>query len=75
MGTRTVRLLAVSLLTAVVAASPAMAPPDPFGPMQALRVTPPTPAPDVTLKDLDGGPVRLAMFHGRPVILTFFTTW
>jgi peroxiredoxin len=43
--------------------------------MQALRVTPPTPAPDVTLKDLDGGPVRLAMFHGRPVILTFFTTW
>jgi peroxiredoxin len=43
--------------------------------MQALRVTPPTSAPDVTLKDLDGGPVRLAMFHGRPVILTFFTTW
>ena len=75
MGTSPVRLLAVSLLTAVVAASPAMAQPDPFGPMQALRVTPPTPAPDVTLKDLDGGPVRLAMFHGRPVFLTFFTTW
>jgi len=75
MGSRTVKLLAVSLLTAVVAASPARAQPDPFGPMQALRVTPPTPAPDVTLKDLDGGPVRLAMFHGRPVILTFFTTW
>jgi peroxiredoxin len=43
--------------------------------MQALRVTPPAPAPDVALKDLDGGPVRLAMFHGRPVILTFFTAW
>jgi len=75
MGTRTVRLLALSLLMAVVAASPAKAQPDPFGPMQALRVTPPAPAPEVTLKDLDGGPVRLAMFHGRPVILTFFTTW
>ena len=75
MGTGSVRLLAAGVLAAVVAASPAMAQPDPFVSLRGVRVAPPTPAPDVTLQDLDGNAVRLATFHGRPVLLTFFTTW
>jgi len=74
-GAPPVMLAAASMLVAAMAVSAGSAQPEPFGPMQALRVTPPAPAPDVTLQDLDGGPVRLAMFRGRPVLLTFFTTW
>jgi thiol-disulfide isomerase/thioredoxin len=35
----------------------------------------PAPAPDVTLRDLDGRPVRLADFRGRVVFLNFWATW
>lgn len=30
---------------------------------------------DFTLNDLDGNPVRLADFHGQPVIVNFWATW
>jgi len=33
------------------------------------------PAPDFTLKDLEGSPVRLSYFRGKFVLLAFFTTW
>ncbi|RME92603.1 MAG: TlpA family protein disulfide reductase [Verrucomicrobia bacterium] len=33
------------------------------------------PAPDFTLPDLDGRPVRLRDFRGRVVLLNFWTTW
>ena len=76
MGARTLKLAAMSLLVGVVAGvSPSRAQPDPFVSMQALRVMPPVPAPDVTFRTLDGRPVGLATLRGRPVVLTFFTTW
>ncbi len=46
-----------------------------FEAMAALRVTPSVPAPDVAFQGLDGAPARLGAFRGRPVLLTFFTTW
>lgn len=57
------------------ATRPARAQPDPFQAMNALRVTPRAPTPDVTFQGLDGRAVRLEFFRGRPVLLTFFTTW
>jgi len=33
------------------------------------------PAPDFSLRGLDGRPVRLSQFRGRPVVLTFFASW
>ena len=33
------------------------------------------PAPDFALADLDGNPVRLADFQGRPVIINFWASW
>lgn len=32
-------------------------------------------APDFTVKDLQGNPVKLSDFHGRPVMLNFWATW
>ena len=76
MGARALKLAAMSVLMGVVAGvSPSRAQPDPFASMQALRVMPPVPAPDITFRTLDGRPVGLAMLRGRPVVLTFFTTW
>jgi peroxiredoxin len=43
--------------------------------MNGLAATPPAPAPDVAFQALDGRRVGLAAFRGRPVLLTFFTTW
>lgn len=33
------------------------------------------PAPDFELPDLNGNPVRLSQFRGRPVLLNFWATW
>jgi len=33
------------------------------------------PAPDLRLRDLDGGQVRLADLRGRPVLVEFWATW
>jgi hypothetical protein len=72
MGARPLRLAAVSVFLGVATAvSSTGAQLDPFVAMDALRVPAPAPAPDVTFQALDGRQV----LRGRPVLLTFFTTW
>lgn len=73
MGRRTLIGLAFALLTA--AGTPSVAEDDAFGPLRALRANPPAPAPSGTFKTLDGKPATLDELRGRPVLLTFFTTW
>src|SRR6185295_13010911 len=43
-------------------------------PFDVVRL-PPAPAPDFTLRDLAGRPVRLGDFRGRVVFLNFWATW
>jgi cytochrome oxidase Cu insertion factor (SCO1/SenC/PrrC family) len=75
MGTSTlIGLAALALLAADAGLARAQAP-DPLAAMAALRPTGPTPAPDVVFRTLDGRSARLAELRGRPVLLTFFTTW
>ena len=57
------------------ATGPAAAQPDPFLAMNAMRPQSPAPVPDVTFRGLDGEVARLESFRGRPILLTFFTTW
>jgi thiol-disulfide isomerase/thioredoxin len=39
------------------------------------KPAPATELPSVQLKDLDGKPVELAQYHGKPVIVNFWATW
>ena len=67
--------LAVVLGALLGTAPPARAQPEPFQAMSVLPAVPPVLAPVVTFQDLDGRPVGLDSFRGRPVLLTLFTTW
>jgi len=77
MGTGALRRTLVTALVGltVLSAGLASAQPDPFVAMNALRVTPPRALPDVTFIGLDGRAARVDELRGRPVLLTFFTTW
>jgi len=52
-----------------------------LGAYLASRSDPPAPtaignaAPDFAIADLDGNPVRLADFRGRPVVVNFWASW
>jgi peroxiredoxin len=48
---------------------------DPFRRLDLVRVTPPTPAPDFTVLGLTAGPLILADFRQRVVLLNFWATW
>jgi peroxiredoxin len=48
---------------------------DPFVRLNLARVTPPTLAPDFTVPSLTAGPLRLADFRGRVVLLNLWATW
>jgi len=76
-GTGALSVIVAILFVGLAAAGPgtAAAQPDLFVAMNALRVTPPVAAPDVRFDGLDGRPASLKAFRGRPVLLTFFTTW
>ena len=69
----------VSFVAAVVAVLgawlPVEAQPDALAALKGIAATPPSPAPDVVFQALDGRRVGLDAFRGRPVLLTFFTTW
>jgi cytochrome oxidase Cu insertion factor (SCO1/SenC/PrrC family) len=74
-GTRR-RLSAVLVAAVVVGTSLSVeAQPHPLAAMNGVAATPPAPAPDVTFQALEGHRVGLKAFRGRPVLLTFFTTW
>ncbi len=77
MGTRALRAVVAILFIGLAAwrPAPATAQPDPFEATHSLRVTPPVAAPDVRFQGLDGRPASLKAFRGRPILLTFFTTW
>lgn len=74
MATRALTAAGAILLVGL-AVGPARAQADPFPPMSAVRVTPPAPPASVRFQTLDGRPASLGAFRGRPVLLSFFTTW
>ena len=74
-GALTRTLVAALVGLTVLSARSSSAQIDPFVTMNALRVTPPRALPDVTFIGLDGRAARLDELRGRPVLLTFFTTW
>jgi cytochrome c biogenesis protein CcmG, thiol:disulfide interchange protein DsbE len=43
--------------------------------VQAGRATVGATAPDFTTRTLDGAPVRLSQYRGKPVLLNFWATW
>lgn len=63
--------LALALLLLAVGA---MAAPD-FAAVGVQPYEPPRPAPDFTLPDLDGRPVRLQDLRGKVVLLFYWATW
>jgi len=67
-GTAAVVVLALLLPLAAVAA------PD-FAAMDIQRYDPPRPAPEFSLPDLDGRPVKLSDLRGKVVLLFYWTTW
>lgn len=42
---------------------------------EAITPLPPTPLPDLAFTTLEGSPVTLGAFRGRPVVLNFWATW
>ncbi len=45
-------------------------------PLSSIKaVTPPGALPDLSFTGLDGAPVRLSSFRGKPLVLNFWATW
>jgi len=63
--------LVLALLLPPLAAAAA---PD-FAAMDIQRYDPPKPAPEFSLPDLDGRPVKLSDFRGKVVLLFYWATW
>jgi cytochrome oxidase Cu insertion factor (SCO1/SenC/PrrC family) len=71
------RCLAAVVAWLVLAGVPARAADTPalWDAAEVSRPVRPVDAPRFTLPDLDGRPTRLESFHGRVVLLYFWTTW
>jgi len=67
---RAAAALAVALLLPLAAA----AAPD-FAALDIQRYEAPKPAPEFTLPDLDGRPVKLTDLRGKVVLLFYWATW
>jgi len=67
---RAVAALVVALLLPLAAA----AAPD-FAALDIQRYEAPKPAPEFTLPDLDGRPVKLTDLRGKVVLLFYWATW
>ena len=48
---------------------------DPMRAARVLKVNPGTPAPDFTIRDMQGRTIKLSDFRGKIVLLDFWTTW
>ena len=70
MRRRAAAALAVALLLPLAAA----AAPD-FAALDIQRYEAPKPAPEFTLPDLDGRPVKLTDLRGKVVLLFYWATW
>lgn len=46
-----------------------------FRPLTDIHALPPAPLPNLSFTGLDGAPVRLAAFRGKPLVLNFWATW
>lgn len=64
----------IALAAMLLAATAALAEEPPLG-YQLNRVSPPLPAPDFTLQDMDGNDHALSDYRGRVVMLNFWATW
>lgn len=71
MSRRAALALGLALLLPPLAAAAA---PD-FAAMDIQRYDPPKPAPEFSLPDLDGRPVKLSDFRGKVVLLFYWATW
>ena len=71
MSRRAALALVLALLLLPLAAAAA---PD-FAAMDIQRYDPPKPAPEFSLPDLDGRPVKLSDFRAKVVLLFYWATW